>query len=211
MFTGIVERLGRVVAAESRGRDGAIRIDGGWDLTEIGLGDSICVNGACLTVSRLEGITFTVNASAETLGRTNLGDLRTGQLVNLERALRLSDRLGGHLVTGHVDGTGTIQRIQKRGDSHCFEFEVPEKICRTLVEKGSVTIDGISLTVSGLEKLFFQVYIIPYTIEKTTLRMRRPGDRVNVETDIIGKYVERIISPGSGGLTVDTLTKSGFL
>ena len=211
MFTGIVERLGRVVATERRDRDAAIRIDGGWDLTEIGLGDSICVNGACLTVSFLETTTFGVDVSDETLRRTNLGNLGIGGYVNLERALRLSDRLGGHLVTGHVDGTGTVRETRREGDSHRFDFEISEDLGRTLVQKGSVAVDGISLTVSGLEKGSFQVHVVPYTLEKTTLKWRKPGDFINIETDIIGKYVERILSPQRQGLTLETLKKSGFI
>lgn len=211
MFTGIVEKLGRVTGTESRDRGGSIQIDGGWSLTEIGLGDSICINGVCLTVSSTEGTIFGVDVSAETLRRTNLGDLRPGESVNLERALRLGDRLGGHLVTGHVDGAGIIQGTSREGDSYRFEFEIPETVSRVLVEKGSVAVDGISLTVSGVDNRSFQVHIIPYTLESTTLRMRAPGDRVNIETDIIAKYVERILSPRQGGLTLETLRKSGFV
>ncbi len=211
MFTGIVEKLGKVIATERRDRDGSLRIDGGWDLTEIGLGDSICVNGVCLTVSSTEGKIFSVDVSGETFGRTNLGGLRAGEPVNLERALRLSDRLGGHLVTGHVDGTGVLRETRQEGDSFRFEFEIAEEACRLLVEKGSVAVDGISLTVSGVEKDVFQVYVIPYTLGNTTLKLRQPGDRVNIETDIIGKYVEKVLSPRREGLTLEKLTKSGFL
>ena len=171
MFTGIVEKLGRVASTESHGRDGSIRIDGGWDLTEIGLGDSICVNGACLTVSARETTTFTVDVSGESLSRTNLGKLRAGEWVNLERALRLSDRLGGHLVTGHVDGTGTVHELREEGNAYRFEFEVPEALTHTLVDKGSVAVDGISLTVSGLDVPFFRVYVVPYTLDKTNLKV----------------------------------------
>jgi riboflavin synthase len=211
MFTGIVEKLGTVVAMESRDRGGSIRVDGGWNLTEIRLGDSICVNGACLTVSSLDGTTFVADVSAETLNRTNLGTLRPGDQVNLERALRLSDRLGGHLVTGHVDGAGRVREGLREGDSYRFVFEISEDLSRTLVGKGSVAVDGISLTVSKLERSFFEVYVIPYTLETTTLKWRKPGDRVNIETDIIGKYVEKFLSTEREGLTLDTLVKSGFL
>jgi len=165
-----------------------------------------------LTVFSLEGTTLTVDISAETLSRTNLGDLRAGESVNLERALRLCDRLGGHLVTGHVDGTGIVHERVRAGDSYRFKFEVSQELSQTLVEKGSVAVDGISLTVSGLDKRFFLVYAIPYTLEKTVLKLREPGDRVNIETDIIGKYVEKILSPQrKGSLTLETLMKSGFL
>jgi riboflavin synthase len=211
MFTGIVEKLGTVVAMESRDRGGSIRVDGGWNLTEIRLGDSICVNGACLTVSSLDGTTFVADVSAETLNRTNLGTLRPGDQVNLERALRLSDRLGGHLVTGHVDGAGRVRERLREGDSYRFAFEISEDLSRTLVGKGSVAVEGISLTVSKLERSFFEVYVIPYTLETTTLKWRNPGDRVNIETDIIGKYVEKFLSTEREGLTLDTLVKSGFL
>ena len=211
MFTGIVEKLGTVVAMESRDRGGSLRVDGGWNFTEIRLGDSLCLNGACLTVSSLDGTTFAADVSAETLNRTNLGSLRPGDQVNLERALRLSDRLGGHLVTGHVDGAGRVREGLREGDSYRFTFEVSEDLSRTLVGKGSVAVDGISLTVSKLERSFFEVYVIPYTLETTTLKWRKPGDRVNIETDIIGKYVEKFLSTEREGLTVDTLVKSGFL
>lgn len=211
MFTGIVEKLGRVIAAERRNRDGAIRIDGGWDLTEISLGDSICVNGVCLTVSSLEGTTFAVDVSGETLRRTNLGDLRSGASVNLERALRLCDRLGGHLVTGHVDGIAIVNERIQEGDSYRYQFEVSREVSRTLVEKGSVAVDGISLTVSGLDNRFFQAYIVPYTFERTTLKLRERGDRVNIETDVIGKYVEKMLSPQREGLSLEKLVESGFV
>lgn len=211
MFTGIIEKLGTVVAVHKRDRDGAVQVDGGWDLTEIGLGDSICVNGACLTVTALDGTAFVADVSVETLNRTNLGILQPGDQVNLERALRLSDRLGGHLVTGHVDGTGRVREGVREGDSYRFVFEVSDHLSRTLVGKGSVAVDGISLTVSKLEKGFFDVYVIPHTLERTTLKWRRPGDRVNIETDIIGKYVEKFVSPDGEGLTLETLVKSGFL
>jgi riboflavin synthase len=211
MFTGIIEKLGRVVATQRRNTDGTIQIDGGWGLTDIRLGDSICVNGICLTVSLLEGGVFTVDVSGETLRRTTLGDLRPGDAVNLERALRLSDRLGGHLVTGHVDGTGTINQKTREGDSYQFRFEVSPALSRSLVEKGSVAVDGISLTVSALKKSSFQVYIIPYTLEKTTLKLRERGDRVNIETDVIGKYVEKMLSPQREGVTLEKLIKSGFV
>ncbi len=211
MFTGIVEKSGRVIAVEGGGREGSIQIDGGWGLTEIGLGDSISVNGVCLTVSSFRGTTFRVDVSAETLSRTNLGELRAGESVNLERALRLSDRLGGHLVTGHVDGVGVIREKLKEGDFYRFDVEVPEELSHTLVEKGSVAVDGISLTVSELGKRSFKVHVIPYTIERTTLKLRGQGDRVNIETDIVGKYVAKMLSPRREGLDLETLIKSGFL
>jgi len=211
MFTGIIEKLGTVVAVHKQDRDGSIRVDGGWGLTEIGMGESICVSGACLTVSSLDGTVFGAHVSVETLNRTNLGALQPGDPVNLERALRLSDRLGGHLVTGHVDGTGRVREVVREGDSYRFVFEIGDDLSRTLVAKGSVAVDGISLTVGRLEKGFFDVYVIPHTLEKTTLRWRRPGDRVNIETDIIGKYVEKFVSPDRQGLTLETLGKSGFL
>ncbi len=211
MFTGIIEKLGRVMTIERRDRDGAIHIEGGWDLTEIGLGDSICVNGVCLTVSSLEGTAFSADVSGETLRRTNLGSLRPGELVNLERALRLSDRVGGHLVTGHVDGTGTVRDILRQGDSYRFQFEISADVFRTLVEKGSVAVDGVSLTVSGLDRGSFEVYVVPYTFEKTTLQYKKPGDHVNIETDLIGKYVEKMLSSKGEGLTLEKLIKSGFV
>jgi riboflavin synthase len=211
MFTGIIEKLGTVVAVHKRDRDGTVQVDGGWDLTEIGVGDSVCVNGACLTVSSVDRTAFVADVSVETLSRTTLGTLQPGDPVNLERAMRLSDRLGGHLVTGHVDGTGRVREALREGDSYRFVFEVAGDLSRTLVEKGSVAVDGISLTVSRLGEGFFEVYVIPHTLERTTLNRRGSGDRVNIETDIIGKYVEKFMSSGREGLTLETLEKSGFL
>jgi riboflavin synthase len=211
MFTGIVEKLGRVASIERRAGEGTIRIESGWDLTEIGIGDSISVNGACLTISSLEGTVFSAHASTETLQRTTLGYLPIGGLVNLERALRVSDRLGGHLVTGHVDGVGAVRRIHRQGESVLFEFEISPQVSRTLVEKGSVAVDGISLTVSGLNGRFFQVQVIPHTLEGTTLKVKKPGDSVNIETDIIGKYIEKLLSPQRAGVTLELLKENGFL
>jgi riboflavin synthase len=211
MFTGIIEKLGRVIGTERHGGGGSVQIESGWALTDVGLGDSISVNGACLTVSSLRGGVFGADVSGETLRRTNLGDLNTGEQVNLERALRLSDRLGGHLLTGHIDGTGTVREAKREGDSFRYEFDVPEQISRGLVEKGSVAVDGISLTVGRWNGSSLQVYVIPYTLEKTTLQFRRPGDRVNIETDILGKYVEKMLSSRKDGLSLETLKESGFL
>jgi riboflavin synthase len=160
----------------------------------MGLGASIAVNGACLTVVEKGKRDFTVDVSPETLIRTNLEQLGKGSLVNLERPMRLQDRLGGHLVTGHVDGVGTVAAIDKKGDFTFFNFRVPQQLGSLVVSKGSVAVDGISLTVNERRRQGFSVAIIPFTLQHTNLRALRVGDKVNIETDLIGKYVRRFLS-----------------
>ena len=193
MFTGLIEDVGRV----SRWRGGA---DGG-ELTfetalpgrEISLGDSIAVNGCCLTVVKKTGRRLTVDVSPETLQRTNLADVRDGDTVNLERPLRVNDRLGGHWVTGHVDAVGQIARIHNSGDFTSFRFRAPGAVGRLLVPKGSIAVNGISLTVNECTSRSFSVAIIPFTLAHTNLQSRGVGDRVNLEADIIGKYVLQFV------------------
>ena len=189
MFTGLIEDVGKV----SRWRAGA---EGGELIFEAALlargaspGDSIAVNGCCLTVVRKTGRRLAVDVSPETLRRTNLGDLREGHGVNLERPLRVGDRLGGHWVTGHVDALGQITRVDPSGDFTVFRFRTPASVGRLLVPKGSIAVDGISLTVNECTSRSFSVAIIPFTLAHTNLQTRGVGDRVNLEADIIGKYV----------------------
>lgn len=216
MFTGLIEDLGSVRSLQTGGGSGRITIATALPMDSIALGDSIAVNGVCLTVVAFGGGQFSADVSAESLSRTVLGDLRPGQRVNLERALRLSDRLGGHLVSGHVDGLGVItERFQDRNAVR-FSIEVPASLVRYLVEKGSVAVDGISLTVNKVSKNNFSVAVIPHSLDKTTLQERAVGSRVNIETDLLGKYVERLLRPDSkaaegGSLSLDTLAKNGFL
>lgn len=216
MFTGLIEDLGSV--RELRTGSDAVRItvETAIPMDELVLGESIAVNGICLTVVSFGGGTFSADVSPETLARTNLGELTPGRSVNLERALRLSDRLGGHLVSGHVDAVGTVlQRVRDRNAVR-FTFRLDAAANRFVVEKGSVAIDGISLTVNAVTEETFSVAVIPHTLDVTTLKDRAVGGRVNVETDIIGKYVERLL-PGGGGpperkpLDLEYLAKHGFV
>lgn len=194
MFTGIIEEIGKVEQTSSSGGSLRLRIEAPKVSTDLKVGDSMNINGACQTVIEVKDGGFTVEAVEETLKRTNLGQLKTGDLVNLERALRTSDRLGGHLVSGHVDFVGRIKSISQRNQSHLFEFEIPPEYQKHVVEKGSVAVDGISLTVVQVLQDSFIVSVIPFTVKETTLGARKLGDTVNIETDLIGKYVERILT-----------------
>jgi riboflavin synthase len=213
MFTGLIEDTGRVATIEKRGKAGLLKIETALPLHEIAIGDSIAVNGACLTVTALSGTTMTFDVSPESFSRTTIGALRSGSSVNLERALKLGDRLGGHIVTGHIDCIASLARLNEVDDNRVLDFSVPTTSSRYLVEKGSVTIDGISLTVNTAGTDSFSVNIIPHTFSKTTLSGLRIGDRVNIETDIIGKYVERLTQPwkNTGGLSMKTLAENGFI
>ncbi len=210
MFTGIIEGFGMLQSVSHRGADAVMRFGTTMSLDDTKEGDSISVSGACLTVTSLDADGFTVDVSAETLSKTTLGALRRGDRVNLERALRLTSFLGGHLVLGHVDCVGTIRERTPQSQSLVFGFDVGSRFDKYIVEKGSVTVDGISLTVNRCEKSRFYVTIIPHTAEKTTLGFKKAGDRVNIETDIIGKYVEKLVTPG-GGIDMDFLADKGFL
>ncbi|KPL01771.1 MAG: riboflavin synthase subunit alpha [candidate division Zixibacteria bacterium SM1_73] len=194
MFTGIIEEVGSVEKVSIQEGNVKLKIKASKVLNDLKVGDSININGACQTVIETAGDSFTVEAVEETLRKTNLGQLKSDDLVNLERALRFSDRLGGHLVTGHVDCVGKIKSIAKKDGSFLYEFELPEKYLPHLVEKGSVAVDGISLTVVEVLKGSFTISIIPFTLENTTLGTKKVGDLVNIETDLIGKYVERILT-----------------
>lgn len=189
MFTGIVEEVGTVVEVTPGGLTiGASRV-----LEGLGLGDSVSVNGACLTATGLGPGSFSVDVVPETLRRTNLGSLAEGSPVNLERGVRAGGRLDGHIVQGHVDGTGNIESISEDGDAVMVSIEAGPSIMRYVVEKGFVALDGVSLTIVGCDEERFSVTIIPHTRESTTLGIRKPGDDVNIEVDILAKYVERLI------------------
>jgi riboflavin synthase len=216
MFTGLIEDLGTLRQIRRGGESVRLVVATGIPMGELTTGESIAVNGICLTVTSFGDGTFTADVSPETLIRTTLGELQRGNPVNLERALRLSDRLGGHMVSGHVDGIGTIlERVQDRNAIR-FSCRVPADISRFLVEKGSVAIDGISLTVNEIKGDTFSVAVIPHTLAVTTLRDRVVGSRVNIETDIIGKYVEKFLrgkegDDGKDSLDLQFLAKHGFI
>ena len=194
MFTGIVEELGRVRAVTSNADGARIAIDATAMLADATIGASIAVNGCCLTVVELGATFWAADAVGETLARTNLGDLTAGDPVNLERPVRLADRLGGHLVQGHVDATGCVRERSPQPDgSERFRFDATDDILRYVVHKGSITVDGISLTIAAVHADGFDVAVIPHTLAVTTLGARRPGSRVNLEVDLIAKYVERLL------------------
>ncbi|HOF06112.1 MAG TPA: riboflavin synthase [Syntrophales bacterium] len=214
MFTGIIQAQGIMTQLARQGEEAALTIATDLPLNDVRIGDSIAVNGVCLTVTAKISRGFTADVSAETLARTNLGQLRTGAGVNLEKSLRLTDFLGGHLVLGHVDGLGRIAEKTVRTKSILFAFEVPEALVRYIVEKGSVAVDGVSLTVNRCERNRFHVNMIPHTAQATTLGTKRVSDLVNIETDIIGKYVERLMLHNRGdgpGVDWKFLAEHGFL
>jgi riboflavin synthase len=220
MFTGLIEGKGTLLRTERLGQDARMAIQAHYSLDGLTLGESISVDGACLTVVSFRGRDFAVDVSAETLNCTTLGRKPPGCQLNLERALRLGDRLGGHLVTGHVDGIGVLRERSQEGRSWRLLFQVPPDLSRYIIEKGSVAVNGISLTVNGCAEGAFDVNIVPHTYSETTVGSLKIGEEVNVETDLLGKYVEKMLK---GFLTssaaraqsspIDTtfLRKHGFL
>lgn len=192
MFTGIIQAIGRIHEYEARGADARMVIaGGGLDLSDVAVGDSIAVNGVCLTAVALTPESFTVDVSAETLRCTE--GFVPGAEVNLEKAMRLADRLGGHLVSGHVDGVGTVHRFAPAGESHLLEIDAPREIARYIIRKGSVTVNGVSLTVNAVSGQRFALNLIPHTLAMTTLKNLQAGSRVNLEVDMIARYVERMM------------------
>ena len=209
MFTGLVEILGNVTSTNRTGNGIKLSLKPTGDF-EVALGDSVAINGVCLTVTAFNGeISFDV--SPETLKSTNLGELKTGDGVNLERAMRISDRLGGHIVTGHVDGIGKITSKKTEGEYTFYIIDSPPEVLKYIVQKGSVAIDGISLTVVESDKRSFHIAIIPHTLTATNIGSKGIGDRVNIEADIIGKYVEKLLGKGDAGPgLMDLLKQEGF-
>jgi len=193
MFTGLIEDVGRIGALRFNSGSAVLTVKTKLPLRRMPLGASVSVNGACLTVVKKLSGAFTVDVSPETLARTNLGTLSLGSLVNLEQPMRLQERLGGHLVTGHVDGIGKVASIRTQGEFTMFNFSVPARLGALLVSKGSVAVDGVSLTVNDCRRDRFSVAIIPFTLQHTNLQGRRVGDKVNIETDLIGKYVHSFL------------------
>lgn len=219
MFTGIVAGTGRLLAKRSAGGGLAFDLEAGFDLKNPVEGESIAVNGVCLTAYNIQGRKFTVDVSPESLSRTTLGKLSVGGGVNMERALQLTDRLGGHIVSGHVDCVASVRERKAKGDFTLFSFSFPATFSRYVIEKGSITIDGVSLTVNSCSEDTFDVSIIPHTLQATTLGLLKRGGKVNIEVDIIGKYVERLLSckgPDSEvgvqgkGVTSAFLAENGF-
>ena len=221
MFTGIIEGLGTVRSLSHAAGGLRMGIEAQLPLNRVKVGDSIAVSGACLTVVHFQRSLFEVDVAPETLSKTTLGHAKTGDRVNIERALRLGDRLDGHLVTGHVDCLGTVKAKRSLANAMVFAFGMPEALSRYVVQKGSVAVDGISLTVNACKRGTFEVSIIPHTAKMTTMGFKKVGDPVNIETDMIGKYVERFAQPFTTGYTdtnnttssVDEalLTKMGFM
>lgn len=223
MFTGIIEEMGKIERLNIGGTSGSIEILGKKVLAGTRIGDSIAVNGVCLTVTKLNGNVFTADVMAETFRRSSLSKLRAGSYVNLERAMAADGRFGGHIVSGHIDGTGVVTDIVKEENATWYTVSAGSDLLKYIVEKGSIAIDGISLTVAYVDGACFKVSIIPHTGSETVLQYRKKGDMVNLECDIIGKYVEKLLglkaaeessdNKGTfceGGITTEFLSKCGF-
>lgn len=216
MFTGIIEEVGTVRRVLSGGTAGEISIRAAAVLEGTHIGDSIAVNGVCLTVTGMTGDGFTADVMPETLRRTNLGRLNSDSRVNLERAMAAGGRFGGHIVSGHIDGVGTIRSMRREENAVWVTIAAPTPILRLIVEKGSIAIDGVSLTVAEVTSETFSVSIIPHTGAQTILLSKRPGEQVNLENDVVGKYVRRLLepyqteTPKSGGITEEFLMQYGF-
>lgn len=217
MFTGIVEEMGTIRQITRGSKSSSLTISATRIMKDLKIGDSIATNGVCLTVNSYGTYSFSADIMSESLSRSNLGQLSVGSKVNLERALQVNERLGGHIVTGHVDGTGKITNISKDDNATWFTIEADKNVLRYIVEKGSITIDGISLTIAKMSKINFSVSIIPHTLSKTVLKDMRVGDRVNLENDILGKYVEKMlfnqafeVRNNEHTLTLAKLLESGF-
>jgi len=221
MFTGIIEGLGTISGIKPSGQSRRMAINADYELDNTKIGDSIAVNGACLTVVSFTEKRFEVDVSPETVTKTTLGKAKMGDRVNLERALRISDRIDGHLVSGHIDGIGAIKSKKTQENAIIINFNIKESIAYYIIKKGSIAVDGISLTVNECDNVSFQVSIIPHTAKLTTLGFKKVSDSVNVETDIIGKYVERFVTPmqsgetkkkaGKSSVDMQFLAKTGFL
>lgn len=220
MFTGIIEDIGDIKSIKHEGGSAVLVIRSSKIMDDVKLGDSIAVNGVCLTARSISGNEFTADVMAETLRRSSLGALKPGSKVNLERAMQLGGRFGGHIVSGHIDGTGTIVSMKREANAVWVEISADSKILKLIIEKGSIAIDGISLTVAYVDDKVFKVSVIPHTASETTLLMKKVGDIVNLENDTIGKYVEKLLQPfneqssrknDKKSVSLETLIESGFM
>ena len=218
MFTGIVEEIGTVAAIRKGTKSSGFTLKGNVIFEDMKIGDSIAVNGVCLTVTGKTSDTFTADVMAETLRRSSLGSLTVGSPVNLERAMAANGRFGGHIVSGHIDGTGVIESFVREDNAVWVTIETPEKLLKYIIEKGSIAIDGISLTVAYVDDRCFKVSLIPHTAGNTTLLTKKVGDVVNLENDVVGKYIDKLLhfeqeerGSSSGNLSMDFLAKNGFL
>ena len=216
MFTGIVEEIGEVISVKSGVKSSVLEIRGNFVFEDLKAGDSVAVNGVCLTAASLKKNAFTADVMSETLKRSSLKNIKPGALVNLERAMAASGRFGGHMVFGHIDGTGEIVNITREDNAVWFTVKTSEKIMSFIIEKGSIAVDGISLTVAKLEDKQFSVSIIPHTVKSTVLFTKGIGSQVNLENDMAGKYIEKFLQNkmnndhSKSGVTVSMLEKAGF-
>ncbi len=212
MFTGIIEEIGTVQRVQMGAKSCVLTVSAKTVLEDVHIGDSIAVNGTCLTVCRFDGSSFSADVMPETMRRTNLGTLKNGSKVNLERAMAANGRFGGHIVSGHIDGTGTIRSMKQEDNAVWIRIAAQDSVLRYVVEMGSIAIDGISLTVASVSTSDFSVSIIPHTGAETTLLKKNIGDVVNLECDIVAKYVEKLCgNRKSDGITADFLAKHGFM
>lgn len=209
MFTGIIEETGVIRAVQRGAKSAVLTVEAKKVLEDVHIGDSIATNGVCLTVTSVRGDCFTADVMNESLRRSSLGDLKPGSRVNLERAMAANGRFGGHIVSGHIDGTGTVVSVRRDDIAVWYTIRTTPQLMRYIVEKGSIAIDGISLTVAAVETDRFSVSVIPHTAQETTLSEKRPGATVNLENDVIGKYVEKLMQKDSG-ITLDFLAQNGF-
>ena len=214
MFTGIIEHLGKVTQIKKQADSAVIVVDIAQMSKDVNSGDSIAINGACLTVTHIKGSEVSFDVSTETLSKTTIGELKPSDRVNVESSLRIGDKLGGHFVTGHVDGVGAISRKESETGQCTMWFSVSKELANMMIKKGSVAVDGISLTIVDLEEKSFSVALIPYTLEETSLGFKKVGQKVNIETDMLGKWVKRILvtdDKAVSGITEEMLKEKGFL
>lgn len=212
MFTGIIAAIGKIDAVLPKGGDLSLEVaTQQLDLSDVALGDSIAINGVCLTVVNINSSILTFDVSRESIDRTSLGNAKAGSEVNLEKALAVGERLGGHFVSGHVDGLGSVLSLKESARSIQFRFEIPADLSRYIAEKGSICIDGVSLTVNNVGANWFEVNIIPHTMQETIMSSYAVGSKVNLEVDLIARYLERLLPETNSTITRDTLVKHGFI